>query len=142
LAAAHRPGVLIGSFFEDREILIDAVVERLLTRANSLTDHEVLFDSEPSEDVSPLWNVADSTAGVHVGRFGSHVLAVELHRSGFGLQQPHDCFQERRLADTVATDDPDDLALLDRTVDLVEDGRPVIACVQTCDFEAHAFSPR
>ena len=57
----------------------------------------------------------------------SHRLALEQHGASVGRHQPRDRRDQRRLAGTGEADDGDELALLDRQVDVSEDLRPLAA---------------
>ena len=60
LAAGHCPGVLIGSLFEDREVVVDLLVARLAVAADRLADQQVLFDGQIREHITTLGHIADT----------------------------------------------------------------------------------
>ncbi len=68
------------------------------------------------------------------------VLAVEGDRAGFGLDQPHQRLEERRLADAVTAEQGGDLAGFDLEAEAAEDVAATVGLVEGIDFQHDVLS--
>src|SRR5262249_47677091 len=103
-----------------REQLVD-VVEPPFDRSAACRpsgELQVLLDRQPGEDPSPLRHDRDPGLTCDLVRPEANELAVlELDRSGARPHEPDEGVHQRRLADTVAAEQRDDLALVQIEVD-------------------------
>src|SRR5262249_55893444 len=127
LPAAHGAGRLAAAFGQDREVVVDEVVELAVAGAvDHLADREVLLDRHAGKDLAALRNVADAALRAALGRQGRDLAALEPDRAVPDPQLADQALHHRRLADAVAADHGDDLAGLDREIDTAQDrGRAV-----------------
>src|SRR5690606_13067624 len=135
-----RSRELLHALAQPRKEAVDVVVELApLRTADQPADLEVLLDRQLREDLAPLRHESDAGARPVVG---GHVRDVATEKSDAACgraELPHQAAHRRRLADAVAADQADDLALPDRKVDALQDRRVTVARAQALDLE-YAFT--
>ena len=101
---------------------------------------QVFIDGQRGEDAAFLRHEADACMGGAMQRHAHHVLAVEGDRPCALADNPHDGAQRCRLADTVAAEQGDRLALVNVEIDAVQGVAFAIPGIEVPDGEAARYS--
>ena len=116
-------GVLFQTLLETREEREDALavlVDGGVVAAHERAEGEVLVDGQIRENAATFRAVAHTQPDDLVGLEAGDRLAIEQHLSGRGPDHAGNGAERRRLARAVATDERQDLPLLDRQIDPVQ----------------------
>ena len=103
---------------------------------------QVLPHRELGEDPAALRDVGHAEAGDAVGREALNCGPVELDATFGGPEQPDQRLHERGLADAVAPEQGQDLALAELAVDAGQDRDGVVGGVEVADPEHGYCRPR
>src|SRR6185437_8587017 len=98
---------------------------------------QILPHREAGENLAVLRHVADAGARHEVGPQPRDVTAAIAH-GALRRHEAHDRLAGGRAADAVAPQQADDLALVHREIDAVQDVALAVIGVQVADFEDHA----
>ena len=105
--------------------------------ATTRRQHQVLVDGQPREDAALLRHEAEAGAGDPVQRQPHQVLAARSGRCRSRLRDSPMMARKRRgLADAVAAEQRDGLALADLEVDAVQHMALAVPGVEPRDFES------
>src|SRR5262249_44119109 len=135
LAARERPCALAASFAQAREQRVDAFHVPAATVEAALGDHEVLLDAERGKDAPTLGHEAHTAAHRLEGRHRGNVHALEQNLSTPRTIETHDRVHQCRLADAVASEQPEDLPLLELQGQALEDVSVPVIRVNVLNFQ-------
>src|SRR5215472_13630337 len=135
LAARKRPGALAASFAQAREQRVNALHIPAATVETALGDHEVLLDAERGKDAPALRHQAHPAAHRLEGRHRGNVFALEQNLSSARTIETHDRVHQCRLAHAVASEQPEDLALLELQGQALEDISVPVISVNVLNFQ-------
>jgi len=126
LPPGHRPGLLVVSVGEDRELREHAVdelpVAGLVPPAQQVAaETQVLLHRQAGEDLAALGNMAHAERNPLLGGEACHIGTGEAHRAGPDGHGPGDDLHRDALARAVEAEQPDDLAFGHGQVHAVKD---------------------
>src|SRR5580700_9246483 len=134
LAAGQLGPLAAAALLQVRKQGVD-LVDRHTAGSHDRRQQQVLLDVEAGEDAALLRAIGDSEPGNAI-RGKPHKLGpVEADRALALRDDAHDRAQGRSLAGAVPTEEGDDLALLDREIDAVQDMRLTVPGMQVFDAQ-------
>src|SRR5215831_9140493 len=135
LAARERPGALAASFAQTREQRVDAFHVPAATVEAALGDHEVFLDAERGKYAPTLRHETHPTAHRLERRNRGNIHALEQHLSSARTIETHDRVHQCRLAYAVASEQPEDLPLLELQGQALEDISVPVIRVNVLNFQ-------
>src|SRR5215470_20106950 len=112
IASGKRLGPLTASLSQAGEQRVHPFQAPAMTLAAAFRDRKVLLHAQGGEHASPLRHQPHTAAHRREGGDLADVRSLEDDFSTTGRIKAHDRVDERRLADAVATEQPQDLPLL------------------------------
>ena len=139
LAARERTAEAIEKRLEARKLLQHGC-DRISLRAALLaaTHTQIVVNREAGKNLAPLRNIAETQPRALIGFGRGHIVTVQAHEPACRRQETHQCLEQRRLAHAIVTEDSNELALVDRKTNPVEDRNAAIARTQPLHIEHHA----
>src|ERR1700738_3880222 len=108
------------------------------------THAQIVVDRETGENLASLRHITEPQPRAAIGLGPRHVVAMQAYQPARRRQESHQRLEQRGLAHAVMPENSDELAIVDREADPVEDRHAAVARTQTLHIEhpAAACLPR